>query len=71
MLFELLCQRAPFVGGDSIQHHLDTQPEDPRHSRSEIPPELAGIILKCLEKDPEKRPASAEEVHRMLAAVGS
>ena len=42
VLFELLCQRAPFVGGDSIQHHLASQPDDPRLSRREIPPELAG-----------------------------
>jgi len=71
VLYELLCQRAPFVGGDTIQQHLESQPEDPRRSRSEIPPALAGLVLQCLEKDPEKRPASAADVHRMLAAAAA
>ncbi len=70
VLFELLCQKAPFVGGSSIYHHLNSPPEDPRQSREGIPPELAAIILQCLEKDPEKRPASAAEVGRRLAALG-
>ncbi len=70
VLFELLCNRTPFLGGSSsIFHHLNTQPADPRTSRREIPEPLAAIILRCLEKDVDKRPRSAEELGKALAEL--
>ena len=45
-----------------IHDHLKTPAPDPRIARDEIPEPLAQIILKLLEKDPKKRPQSAEEL---------
>ena len=67
VLFEMLCQRTPFTGGGtSIYHHLNTSPEDPRTLRPEVPGALAEIVLHCLAKEPEERPASAAEIGRRL-----
>jgi len=40
----------------------------PSRIRSELPPWLDRLILRCLEKDPEARPQSMEEVGAVLAA---
>jgi eukaryotic-like serine/threonine-protein kinase len=41
---------------------LEREPAPPRQLRPDIPRPLESIILKCLEKDPEKRYATAEEL---------
>jgi serine/threonine-protein kinase len=53
-----------------MMHHAKTDPPPPS-SRAEldIPPELDDTILACLEKNPDKRPASAEALGAMLAEV--
>jgi serine/threonine-protein kinase len=51
----------------AIKHATD--PPLPPSTRTELPihPELERIVLSCLEKDPSKRPASAEVLSRQLA----
>jgi serine/threonine-protein kinase len=52
-------------------HHLHTPPTRPsERSRTPIPAALDALILRCLDKDPELRPASALELMAMLDAVG-
>jgi serine/threonine-protein kinase len=48
-------------------HHLHTAPE-PLSARlgREVPADLEALILECLAKDPEKRPAGAHELRRRL-----
>jgi hypothetical protein len=50
--------------------HIHTPPTSPS-SRSEvsIPPELDALILECLEKDPDRRPASASALQSRLRAI--
>jgi serine/threonine-protein kinase len=49
--------------------HMSATPEPPsRRTDKYIPADLERVVLKCLEKDPRARPASARELERMLAA---
>jgi serine/threonine-protein kinase len=51
-------------------HHVRTAPTAPSiASPSLVPAELDRIVLACLEKDPNKRPASALELWRLLGEV--
>ena len=53
-----------------LTHHVGTLPVPPsRRGELEIPESLDRLILMCLEKDPDKRPASADEVARLLTEV--
>jgi len=67
----LLCGRPAFEGKSVLEicgHHLHTVPERPseRLGRAVLPA-LEALILGCLEKERERRPASAGEVHEALA----
>jgi serine/threonine-protein kinase len=51
-------------------HHARTAPTPPSAvSESPIPDHLEQIVLACLEKSPEKRPASAIDLWRRLGEV--
>jgi serine/threonine-protein kinase len=72
MLYEMVTGRPPFVGDDSlaiITQHLNTPPVAPSWHRPDCPPALEALILRLLEKDASKRPASAADVHEALSAV--
>ncbi|MGV8125512.1 MAG: tetratricopeptide repeat protein [Candidatus Xenobiia bacterium LiM19] len=48
----------PFFSEDPyelIQNHLSVQPKPPQSYNSEVPESLSVIVLRCLEKEPEKR----------------
>ena len=71
MLYEMVTGRPPFVGDETVAiigQHLNTPPVSPTWHRPDCPPALETLIMRLLEKDPSKRPASAQEV---LAALGS
>src|SRR5436309_9834328 len=70
MLYELVTGRPPFVGDESvaiITQHLNTPPVAPSWHIRDVPPGLEALILRLLEKDPAKRPASAAEVREALS----
>jgi hypothetical protein len=68
-LFHLATARFPFEAGDLPQQHRHAPPPDPRALRPELAPALAELILACLAKEPDKRPATAEELSRRLREV--
>jgi|GEM_PF-5207221 len=70
MMFELLTGRVPFPSGDIGYHHLHTLPENPTNLNPEIPQRLSDIILKCMEKDKEKRYQSASDILKDLEGLG-
>jgi len=54
-----------------LLHHTKTRPTPPsERTETAIPTPLENIILQCLEKDPDDRPGSAEELARMLERTG-
>ncbi len=65
ILYELLTNRPPFQAPspiDTLMQVLDDQPTPPRAVNSDIPRDLDVICMKCLEKDPAHRYASAGEL---------
>jgi serine/threonine-protein kinase len=55
---------------DTILKHASEEPVPPsKRTEEEIPAALERIIMACLEKDPGRRPQSADELYRQLEAV--
>ncbi len=65
VFYALLTGRPPFQAGnavDTLMQVMDTEPVSPSQLNAAIPIDLETICLKCLQKEPERRYASAEEV---------
>ena len=71
VLFECFCGRLPFDPDAAMFHNVSTLPPDPLLYRPELDPELAALVLKCLEKSPENRPQKASDIQRTLMKIGS
>ena len=76
ILFEMSCGRRPFDDGSHsepvhviIGRHLSAAAPDPRAFNPNMPASLAEIILRCLQKDPAKRPQSMLEFRQELAKL--
>ncbi len=73
ILFEMLSGRLPFEGDTPLSvavKHKTEAPPDPRALNPGIPAGLAGAILKCLEKDRERRYGSTAGLLADLERVG-
>ncbi len=64
ILFQLLTQELPFRGNRTmlLNQVIHDEPPSPRKLNSKIPRDLETICLKCLEKDPRRRYATAAEL---------
>jgi len=65
ILYELLAGRPPFSADNNIallRSIIDEEPTPPRLLRRDVPRDLDAICLKCLEKQPENRYASASDL---------
>jgi eukaryotic-like serine/threonine-protein kinase len=72
MLYEMVTGRPPFMGEDTVAiigQHINTPPVSPTWHRPDLPPPLAALIMRLLEKDPQKRPATAKEVLEVVEAI--
>jgi serine/threonine-protein kinase len=72
VMYECMCGRPPFAevqGMRILWAHLQDAPPDPRSVRSDLPEEFSRTLLVALEKDAAKRPQTAGEYARMLAAA--
>ncbi|MCK4819779.1 protein kinase, partial [bacterium] len=72
ILYEMLTGRVPFEGDTHItvgEKHKSETPKDPKELNAQIPGDLSRLILKCLEKDKEKRCQSAGEVRTELSNI--
>jgi serine/threonine protein kinase len=75
--FEMLTRRRPFPGRSNLElvaHHLKSPPPPPSFY-VELPARLDELVLRLLAKDPQQRPASAQqaasELRRLLQEGGS
>jgi serine/threonine-protein kinase len=69
VLYELLTGAPPFDAGQPsvIAHmHLSATPTNPRKRSPSVPPAVAAVCLRALEKDPKRRPASAGALYADL-----
>jgi serine/threonine protein kinase/tetratricopeptide (TPR) repeat protein len=72
MLYEMLTGRVPFEGDTPFAVALKQEselPRDPRELNARIPEDLSGLILKCLEKEKERRYSGASEVLDELSRI--
>ncbi|HET7746783.1 MAG TPA: serine/threonine-protein kinase, partial [Vicinamibacteria bacterium] len=70
VIYEILCGQRPFRGTSVtavLSGILKDPPVPPRRLRPEVPADAEAVILRCLEKDRDRRYASAEEAGRALA----
>ncbi|MCP4204190.1 MAG: protein kinase [bacterium] len=68
LLYELFTGKRPFEGRsrDEVRQARERTPSTPSSHVSGIDPTVERVILRCLEKDPGERPASAFEVATAL-----
>jgi len=74
VLFEMFTGRLPFIGDTPIAtvvQHIRVPPPAPRSIRGELPPKIESIILRCMEKAPERRYPVIDALHAALNAASS
>jgi WD40 repeat protein len=65
ILYYLLTGRAPFLAenpAETLAQVLHSEPISPRQLTPTVPRDLETICLKCLQKDPQRRCATAQEL---------
>jgi serine/threonine protein kinase len=72
ILYEMVTGHLPFEGDTPLaiaMKHKGEVPKSPKTLNPQISDALNQVILKCLEKDKERRYGSAEELHRDLEKI--
>ncbi len=73
ILYEMVTGRVPFEGDSAFTigaKHKSEPPKDPRSFNADLPENLSRVILRCLEKDKEKRYASTIGLCAELDKIG-
>ncbi len=70
--YETLTGHHPFAHRKSAAQMIGAHiAESPAALPADIPKDLAALVLQCLEKDPARRPATADAVITRLSAIGT
>ena len=73
VLYEMLSGQKPFAGGEAVTAVLlqivMTEPRDIAIAAAGISPALAGIVRRCMAKQPENRYQDCEELRKALVAA--
>lgn len=68
-IFEMTLGTLPFSKGDLGYHHLHTPPPIPKEIDPTIPDSINEVILRCLQKKPEDRFQSVQDIAKALSIV--
>lgn len=71
ILYELLTGKPPFIGSTlfALSLAIGTEtPPPPSRARADLPAGLESIVMRCLEKEPRSRFASAKDLMRAIKA---
>ncbi|MDH6625194.1 serine/threonine protein kinase [Streptomyces sp. LBL] len=69
LLYELLALRPPFTGETPLSvvyQHVQDIPTPPSQVSDGVPPELDGLVMRSLAKDPDDRFQTAEEMRGLI-----
>ncbi|MFJ9849289.1 protein kinase [Streptomyces sp. NPDC101150] len=69
LLYELLALRPPFTGETPLSvvyQHVQDMPVPPSEVAEAVPPELDGLVMRSLAKDPDDRFQTAEEMRGLV-----
>jgi len=72
ILYEMVTGQVPFEGDTPLSialKHKTEEPKDPREFNTQISEDLSRLVLKCLEKDKDKRYQSAGELWSVLTDI--
>jgi len=73
VMYEMLTGRPPFDGTsvpEIARQHLTQAPVPIENIRPDVPPGLSKVVMRCLEKSPEDRFSSMDELLGALAGLG-
>lgn len=69
MLYEMLAGEKPFTSGDYVHQHLKVKPQAPTKKNPLIPYPVEAVVLKCIEKKPQDRYATASDLREALLKI--
>ena len=72
--YELLAGTPPFTGTSQqmiLAAHISRTPENVTLHRASVPPALANVVMRCLEKKPADRYQTADELVQQLSAIAT
>jgi serine/threonine-protein kinase len=73
VMYEMVTGRTPFDGDTPVavaMQHIQDMPTPPSFLNPNIPPALEEIIMRCLEKEPERRYRDGSSLARALELLG-
>ena len=74
VLYEMVSGEPPFKTGSAMQilwQKVNLQPQPPSKLAPDLPPELQAVILKALDRSPDERYATAQDMAQALRQIGS
>ena len=74
MAYEMLCGHAPFTGMSPQQvlaAHVMVTPPSLVSQRADVPPAVSALVMRCLEKRPEDRFQSADDLQAQLQSLAT
>jgi tetratricopeptide (TPR) repeat protein/tRNA A-37 threonylcarbamoyl transferase component Bud32 len=74
MAYEMLAGRAPFTGltpQRMLAAHMSERPVTIAQLRADVPPALAELVMRCVEKEADRRPQEAADIVRYLETITS